>query len=87
MLLVSVNCFLWHWRVDYALEENILTEQMWIFATYFILRGRDTHWFSTSFENYVMLFIEASLLAFLAGWLIFMDSDLQIQILKKWIVA
>ena len=26
-------------------------------------------------------------LAFLVGWLILMDSDLQIQISKKWIVA
>ena len=32
MPLVLVNCFLW-W-VDYALEENVLTEQMWIFAAY-----------------------------------------------------
>jgi len=31
MLLVPMNCFLR--RVDYALEENVLTEQMWIFAT------------------------------------------------------
>ena len=35
-----MNCFLW-WA-DYALEENVLTEEMWIFAAYFILRGRDT---------------------------------------------
>ena len=27
MLLVPVNCFLW--QIDYALEENGLTEQMW----------------------------------------------------------
>ena len=40
MQLVPINCFLW--RVDYALEKNVLTEQMWIFAAYFILRGRDT---------------------------------------------
>ena len=37
-----MNCFLW--RVDYALDENVLTEQMWLFAAYFpVLRGRDTH--------------------------------------------
>ena len=39
-----MNCFLC--RVDYTLEENVLTEQMWILAAYliyFILRGRDTH--------------------------------------------
>ena len=41
MMLVPMNCFLW-W-VDYASEENLLTEQMWIFAAYFMLRGRDTH--------------------------------------------
>ena len=41
MLLVPMNCFLW-W-VDYASEENLLTEQMWIFVAYFILRGRDTY--------------------------------------------
>ena len=35
-----MNCFLW--RVDYALEENVLTEQMWLFAAYFILRDCDT---------------------------------------------
>ena len=29
MLLVLMNCFLW--RVNYALEENVSTEQMWIF--------------------------------------------------------
>ena len=51
MLLVPMNCFLW--RVDYALEENVLTEQMWIFAAYFILRGRDTHFLN------VKLFIAA----------------------------
>ena len=34
MLLVPMNCFLW--RVDHALEENVLTTQMWIFASYFI---------------------------------------------------
>ena len=28
MLLVPINCF--RWRVDYALEKNVLTEQMWI---------------------------------------------------------
>ena len=28
---------------DYALDENVLTEQMWIFAAYFILRDHDTH--------------------------------------------
>ena len=33
MLLVPVNCFLC--QVDYALEENVLTEQMWILAAYF----------------------------------------------------
>ena len=27
MLLVPMNCFLW--QVDYALEENVLTEQIW----------------------------------------------------------
>ena len=27
------NCFLC--RVDYGLEENVLTEQMWIFAAYY----------------------------------------------------
>ena len=32
MLLVPMNCFLC--RVDYALEENVLTEQMWILAAY-----------------------------------------------------
>ena len=37
ILLVPINCFLC--RVDYALEKNVLTEQMWIFATYFKLRG------------------------------------------------
>ena len=31
------------WRVDYALEEKVLTEQMWFFPSYFILRGHDTH--------------------------------------------
>ena len=41
MLLVPMNCFLW--LVDNALDENILTEQMWIFAAYFILRDHDTH--------------------------------------------
>ena len=29
--------------VDYASKENVLTEQMQIFAAHFILRGRDTH--------------------------------------------
>ena len=33
MLLVAMNCFLC--RVHYALEENVLTEQMWILAAYF----------------------------------------------------
>ena len=33
MLPVPMNCFLC--RVDYALEENVLTEQMWILAAYF----------------------------------------------------
>ena len=28
MLLVPINCF--RWRVDYALEKNVLTEQIWI---------------------------------------------------------
>ena len=28
---------------DYALDENILTEQMRIFAAYFILTDHDTH--------------------------------------------
>ena len=32
MPLVPMNCFLC--RVDYALEENVLTEQMWILAAY-----------------------------------------------------
>ena len=32
MLPVPMNCFLC--RVDYALEENVLTEQMWILAAY-----------------------------------------------------
>ena len=32
MLLVPMNCFLC--RVDYALEENVLTEQSWILAAY-----------------------------------------------------
>ena len=41
MMLVPMNCFLW--RVDYALEENVLTDQTWRFASYFILRGRDMH--------------------------------------------
>ena len=41
MMLVPMNCFLW-W-VDYASDENLLTEQMWIFAAYLMLRGRDTH--------------------------------------------
>ena len=41
MLLVPMNCFLW--LVDNALDENVLTEQMWIFAAYFILRDHDTH--------------------------------------------
>ena len=34
VLLVPVNCFLC--RVDYALEENFLTEQTWILADYCI---------------------------------------------------
>ena len=29
-----MNCFLW--LVDYALNENVLTEQMWIFAAYIL---------------------------------------------------
>ena len=37
MLLVLMNLF-FLWRVDYALEENIFD-----FAYYFILRGRDMH--------------------------------------------
>ena len=41
MLHVPMNCFLW--LVDYVLDENVLTEQMWIFAAYFILRDHDTH--------------------------------------------
>ena len=41
MLLLPMNCFLW--LVDNALDENVLTEQMWIFAAYFILRDHDTH--------------------------------------------
>ena len=57
MLLVPMNCFLC--RVDYALEENVLTERMWILVAYFKnmysdrMGGRDTHidflwsaWFS-----------------------------------------
>ena len=36
-----MNCFLW--LVDYALVENVLTEQMWIIAPYFTLRDHDTH--------------------------------------------
>ena len=45
MLLVPMDCFLC--RVDYALEENVLTVQSRILAAYlkiyFILTGRDTH--------------------------------------------
>ena len=49
MPLVPMNCFLC--RVDYALEENVLTEQMWILAAYwiyFILTEKSWHayWFS-----------------------------------------
>ena len=29
MLLVAIFFFLFLWRVDYALEENVLTDQMW----------------------------------------------------------
>ena len=29
MLLVPIFFFLFLWRVDYALEENVLTDQMW----------------------------------------------------------
>ena len=32
MLLVPLNCFLC--RVDFALEENVLTEQIWVLAAY-----------------------------------------------------
>ena len=125
MLLVPINCFLW--RVDYALEKNVLTEQMWIFAAYFKLRGRDTcidflpllkckalhcGWLKVlgcvispkclldlnnskpfSFCPWMSLFpamfchAGPSSLAFLAGWLILTDSDSQIQISKKRIVA
>ena len=41
MLHVPMNSFLW--LVDYALVENVLTEQMWIIAPYFTLRDHDTH--------------------------------------------
>ena len=57
MMLVPMNyCFFW-W-VDYALEENLLTEQMWVFAAYFMLRGRDTHIDFLTLLN-VKLFIAA----------------------------
>ena len=54
MLLVAMNCFVW--LVDYALDENIVTEQMWIFAAYFILRDHDAHIDFLPFWN-VKLFI------------------------------
>ena len=38
-----MNFFISGGRVDYALEENTLTEETVIFEAYFILRGRDTH--------------------------------------------
>ena len=48
-LFVPMNCFLW--RVDYALEEDFLAEQMWIFSAYFIPeRSWHLYWFSTSFK-------------------------------------
>ena len=115
MLHVPMNCFLW--LVDYVLDENVLTEQMWIFAAYFILRDHDTHFdflrllnckalhFAADFKRvlgclisskclldlnnskpfsfclFTAMFCHAgpSSLAFLTGWLILMDSDLQMS--------
>ena len=34
---------LFPWRVDYALEENVLTEKIWFLRAYFTLRGRYTY--------------------------------------------
>ena len=114
-----MNCFLW--LVDYALDKDILTEHMWIFAAYFIMRDHDTHidflpllkckalHFAADFKRvlgclisskclldlnnskpfsfcpwlslFTAMFCHAgpSSLAFLAGWLILMDSDLQMS--------
>ena len=47
MLLVPMNCFLDLCRVDYALEENVLTEEMWILAAYWITeRTWHAFWFA-----------------------------------------
>ena len=43
MLLIPMNSFLC--RVDYALEENVLTEQMWILAAH-TERSWHAYWFS-----------------------------------------
>ena len=60
MLLVLMDCFLW--LVDYALKENVLTEQMWIFAAYLL------YWEVVTRILIFYLFWNVKLLIFVAAW-------------------